>query len=84
LVTSAIGYTVTTKLKGGVPTQNDVAGPVGVITYVTWPWLADPNGIITKTSCIGPLPEAVKPETLPEVTEAVQVYVALATLLVGL
>jgi hypothetical protein len=83
LVTSAIGYTVTTKLKGGVPAQNDVPGPVGVITYVTLPWRADPNGIMSRTSCIGPLPEAVKPETLPDVTEAVHVYVALATLLVG-
>ena len=58
------------------------AGPLGVITYVTSPVVVDPAGN-DKVLLMSPLPLAVTPITVPLVTEAVQVNVAVATLLVG-
>ena len=66
-----------------VPEQNDGAGPVGVIIYVTWPDVVDPAGN-ERRSLITPDPLAVTPVTVPEVTDAVQVKVEPVTSAVGL
>jgi len=74
-----IGFTVTTKFTG-VPIHDVVAGPVGVITYVTVPAEVVE---FDNNSEILPEPLALKPVTIPDVNEAVQAYVELATADVG-
>jgi hypothetical protein len=82
LLTVGIGLTVATKLNGG-PGQFVGAGPVGVITYVTWPGVIEFAGS-DRILFIFPLPGLEFPETVPEVTDDVQVNVVPTTLLVGM
>jgi hypothetical protein len=78
-VNVGFGFTVTTKLTGD-PTQDVVAGPVGVITYVTVPAIL---AELFNISEIFPAPLALKPVTVPDVKEAVQAKVVLVTPDVG-
>lgn len=80
-VTDGIGFTVTTRFRG-IPGQLVGAGPLGVITYVTSPVVVAPAGN-DKVLFMSPLPLDINPLTVPLVTVAVQVNVAVATLLVG-
>jgi len=69
------GFTVTKKFTG-VPTHEVVAGPVGVIIYVTVP---EEVVELVNTFEIFPEPLALKPVTVPEVNEAVHPKVVLET-----
>ena len=76
LVSTGVGSTVTSKLNGK-PAQPLA---VGVITYRTVPMALV---VLLKISVIVPDPAAVKPVTVPAVTDAVQANVVPVTVEVG-